>query len=228
MIYDWIREVGCALTAAFCVSPIVSILDKAMVKEISGISQFMKEVKLSCNQIIHRPRMFFRGMSFQLTFAVYAGTYISANLSESKEMKIATTSATNVSLLAWRDSIFAKTYSNSIRRPIPLRTLSLFAFRDTVTMTATFGGAPLASSYFGDSEVSKISSSLIVPTLGQWITAPAHIYALDYYNNPNSKYRYSHIRKEYMKIAMARSLRILPAFGLGSYLNEKLRHISYK
>ena len=41
----WMRgpkEVGCALAASLIVSPLVSIMDKAMVQEISGSKQFMQ------------------------------------------------------------------------------------------------------------------------------------------------------------------------------------------
>ncbi len=68
------KELGCALTASFLVSPIVSILDKAMVKEIAGVRAFMSEIKHSSLDMFLQPKKFFGGLSFRLTFAVYAGT----------------------------------------------------------------------------------------------------------------------------------------------------------
>jgi hypothetical protein len=243
------KELGCAFTASFLVSPIVSILDKAMVKEISGVIEFMTEIKQSTMEMFVQPKKFFGGLSFRLTFAVYAGTYAVANCSEllldayrvaedkqRKPIKVGLSSIANVSLLLWRDSIFARVYSGKPKPSTPLRTLSMFALRDTATMTATFYAAPIAAKYLVDEhgmdvELARISSALVVPGITQIITAPIHIHALDYYTRPvvdSTAERFLRIKEEFRKIAFARTLRILPAFGLGSYSNNKFREIYIK
>jgi len=240
------KELGCALTASFLVSPIVSILDKAMVKEIAGVRAFMSEIKHSSLDMFLQPKKFFGGLSFRLTFAVYAGTYAVANCSEllldayrvaddkqRKPIKVGLSSLANVSLLLWRDSIFARVYSGQAKPSTPLRTLSLFAVRDTATMAATFYVAPQLAKYLVDEhgvnqEVARISSALAVPGITQIITAPIHIHALDFYARPNvssASERWVRIVEEFRKIAFARTLRILPAFGLGSYSNNKFREL---
>jgi len=239
------KELGCALTASFLVSPIVSILDKAMVKEIAGVQAFMNEIKHSSIDMIMQPKKFFGGLSFRLTFAVYAGTYAVANCSEllldayrvaddkqRKPIKVGLSSLANVSLLLWRDSVFARTYSGVAKHSIPVRTLGLFAVRDTATMTATFYVAPKVAKYLTEEhgvnqELARISCALAVPGVTQIITAPVHIHALDYYAHPvaSTAERWNRIAIEFKKIAFARTLRILPAFGLGSYSNNKFREI---
>ena len=87
-----------------------------------------------------------------MTFAVYFGTYAVANLSEMlldasqvtndderKTYKVSAASVANVSLLMWRDAVFAREFGGGKPKPsTPLRTLGLFGVRDTATMYATF------------------------------------------------------------------------------------------
>lgn len=241
------KELGCALTASFLVSPLVSILDKAMVKEIAGVREFMTEVKLSTMDMLLQPKHFFGGLSFRLTLAVYAGTYAVANCSEllldayrvaedkqRKPIKVGLSSVANVSLLLWRDSIFARRYSGQAQPTQPgFRTLSLFALRDASTMAATFYAAPVVARYLTEehgvhAEVARIGAALAVPGVTQIFTAPFHIHALDCYARPvvaTSAERITRIREEFRKIAFARTMRILPAFGLGSYSNNKFREV---
>lgn len=76
------KEIICAASASALVSPLVSIIDKCLVKDISGTSQFMRAVSGATKEIFLTPGKFFGGLSFRLTFAVYFGTYAVANLSE--------------------------------------------------------------------------------------------------------------------------------------------------
>jgi hypothetical protein len=52
-----------------------------------------------------------------------------------------------------------------------------------------------------------------------------HIHALDYYSRPTATNaeRFVRIKEEMGKVCFARGLRILPAFGIGSYSNNKFR-----
>ena len=68
------KEIACAAAASFLVSPIVSIIDKCIVQDISGTSQFFKAITAASKEMIFQPRTFFGGLSFRLTTAVYFGT----------------------------------------------------------------------------------------------------------------------------------------------------------
>lgn len=243
------KEIGCAFTASFLVSPLVSIIDKAIVQEISGVGQLMGTMGNACKEMVMQPRTFFNGLSFRLTFIVYFGTYAVANLSEAaldfykvkeervrKTYKVSSASAANVGLLAWRDSVFARAFSGG-KAPAktPMRTIGLFAARDTATMFATFYAAPKACEYLVlehdvNKEVAEIATSLTIPVVSQFITAPIHIHAIDYFNKPNATTaeRLAYIKKEMGKVCFARGLRILPAFGIGSYSNNKFRELTIR
>jgi hypothetical protein len=255
------KEVGCALAASFLVSPLVSIIDKAIVQEIAGVTQLLRSIEGACAQMVLHPRQFFSGLSFRLTSVVYFGTYAVANCSEAaldyykvkeekarKTWKVSLASTANVGLLAWRDSVFVRTFTAASPpdkaggettaaavRKTPLRTLGLFAARDTVTMISTFYAAPKAAEYLTvqhdvNKEVANISTALLVPVLSQFLTAPIHIHALDFYTRPQStaQERWNMIRGELWKVCLARGLRIFPAFGIGSYSNNKFRELTIR
>jgi hypothetical protein len=240
------KELGCAFAASFLVSPLVSIIDKAIVKEIAGVGQLMRSMGYATKEMVLKPHVFLSGLSFKMTFAVYFGTYAVANMCEAildcykveeererKVWKVGMASTANVGLLAWRDSIFARVFSPT-KPPaqVPFRTISLFAARDSATMWATFYAAPKAALYLSDEygvnkDVAQISTAFSIPVLAQFVTAPVHIYALNYYYEPSATTaeRWVILKKEFGKVCFARGLRIFPAFGIGSYSNNKFREL---
>lgn len=246
----WLRapkEVGCALSASLLVSPLVSIIDKAMVQPVTGATQFMKAVGSASGELVKQPKAFFNGISFRLTTVVYFGTYAAANLSElyldrcevleekkRRDVKVGSASVANIGLLAWRDSIFAREFTGGNIKPktTPPRTISMFAMRDCATMFATFYLAPKAGHYLIEEHgmnrhAAEISTAIAVPVLTQILTAPIHIHAMDYYSRPvvSTGERLETIKNEFGKVSFARGLRILPAFGIGSYVNNKFREL---
>lgn len=238
------KEIGCALAASTLVSPLVSIIDKCIVQDISSGGQFMKAIGLATTEMFSKPKAFFTGLSFRLTVAVYFGTYAVANLSEMfldmkkiegyeqrKGYKVAASAAANIGLLAWRDSVFAREFSaNKPKHATPMRTIGLFAARDAATMYATFYAAPKAADFLQEHHgveqyTAEFSMALAIPVATQIATAPFHIHAMDYYNNPNASTaaRFSAIRQEFGTVSFARGFRILPAFGIGSFSNNRFR-----
>ena len=243
------KEIACAFTASALVSPIVSIMDKAMVQPITTIGAFMGSMGVACKEMVYTPKKFFGGLSFRLTMIVYFGTYAVANLSEAaldyytikeedrrKQIKVSAASAANISLLAWRDSVFAREFGGSaVKRKTPMGTIAGFAVRDFFTMAATFYAAPNAAKWLikehdVNREVAELSMALAIPVTTQFATAPVHIYAMDLYNRPDvtTSERMAQIGREFNKICFARGLRILPAFGIGSYSNNKFRELSIR
>jgi hypothetical protein len=245
------KELGCAFAASFLVSPIVSIIDKAIVQEISGAGHLMRSMGSASRELLVHPRAFFSGLGFRLTFVVYFGTYAAANCSEAaldfykvkdenvrRTYKVGFASAANIGLLAWRDSVFSRAYSgpSAAARPrVPIRSVSLFAVRDTATMFATFCMAPKAAEYLTmehdvNKEVAEISTSLTIPVVSQFLTAPLHIHAIDFFARPDATTanRVAQIQRELSKVCFARGIRILPAFGIGSYSNNKFRELTIR
>ncbi|GAX19110.1 hypothetical protein FisN_3Lh049 [Fistulifera solaris] len=241
------KEIGCAFAASFLVSPLVSIIDKCIVQDISGSAKFLIAIRNATHEMVAKPRVFFGGLSFRLTFAVYFGTYAVANLSEMfldvqkirndearKQRKVAASAVANISLLAWRDSVFAKVFGcpEAAKRKTPLRTFGLFAARDTATMYATFYAAPSVAKYLEhergwERNTAELTMALAIPVSAQILTAPLHIHAMDYFNFPEATTadRFATIRKEFATVSFARGLRILPAFGIGSFSNNKFREL---
>jgi hypothetical protein len=196
------------------------------------------------------PRQFLNGLSFRLTFLVYFGTYAVANLSEAaldfykvkqeetrKLYKVSAASTANIGLLAWRDSVFAREFSGPgvAKKATPAGTIAGFAVRDCATMAATFYFAPKATEYLilehdVNRHMAEIGCSLSIPVLSQFVTAPVHIAALDKYNRPDATTaeRVVQIKKEFGKVCFARGLRILPAFGIGSFSNNKFRELTIR
>lgn len=242
------KEVGCAFFASCLVSPIVSIIDKCIVQDISGTSQFLRAVGIASKEMLVSPKAFFGGLSFRFTWFVYFGTFATANLSElaldcnrirkdddRKKAKVAASGVANISLLAWRDSVFAREFGGAKVPPsTPFRTIGLFATRDMATMYATFYTAPAVAVYLRrehgvERNTAELGCALGIPAFFQVITAPLHIHAMDYYNNRSPSVtwsdRWATIQKEFRTVSFARSVRILPAFGIGSFSNNKLREL---
>jgi hypothetical protein len=240
----FVKEVTCATVASFLVSPMVSIIDKAIVQDVSGSAGFMRALGTATKEMIISPRAFLGGLSFRLTFIVYAGTYAVANLSEMaldmkrieddnqrKNLKVAASAVANIGLLAWRDSVFAREFSsNTPKHKTPMRSIGLFAARDASTMYATFYAAPEAAVYlqehYGVAQYpAEFSMALAIPVFTQVLTAPLHIHAMDFYANPGTSTadRIAAIKKEFPTVSFARGFRILPAFGIGSFSNNRFR-----
>merc|ERR1711998_247991 len=85
----------------------------------------------------------------------------------------------------------------------------------------------MQSSMGMDAQTADVQAQLVCPCAMQFLSCPLHLYGLDLYNNPESSrtnaMRTSFITKEYLKTALARIGRILPAFGIGGVINKEVR-----
>jgi len=91
-------------------------------------------------------------------------------------------------------------------------------------------GRPRAAEYLQDEydvgrNSAELTAALGIPVVAQFLTAPLHIHAMDYYAKPvaTSAERWGTIRAEFGTVAFARGFRILPAFGIGSFSNNRFR-----
>ncbi len=95
-------------------------------------------------------------------------------------------------------------------------------------MWATFYGAPRLANYLIEKKnwnknPAQLATAFGVPVATQVVTAPIHILAIDLFNRPDATDRLAKIRSEFFKVCFARTMRIIPAFGLGSYMNNMFR-----
>ena len=230
-------------------APFISIIDKAIFSNASGKEPLGKSLIHGFKTLLTRPIYFIKQPSFLLIYGVYSGTYIVANVIQSLcdhwhtpwQMvshsiqyihlpKFIGTSITNVGLSVAKDLYFTRTFGVGPPKIVPPLSYSLYTFRDSVTIFASFNLPPIVSNglqtHFSLSHTySDTLAQLITPCAAQIITTPFHLLGMDVYNRPiaASSQRMSFIGKEVVKTTLARIGRIFPAYGIGGVINKKLR-----
>lgn len=69
-------------------------------------------------------------------------------------------------------------------------------------------------------------AQLAIPASIQLISTPIHLFGLDLYNRPQvlpTKDRISRISRDWIGASLLRMCRIIPAFGIGGFLNTEGR-----
>lgn len=229
-----------AVVSALSVAPVISIVDKAIVSNASGLEPLIPCAINGIKTMFLNPIYFFREPSFLLIWAVYSGTYIAANSVEAMCQyqnrpalypKFFASSGANVMLSVWKDETFARMFGVGEVKPLPGRCYGLFATRDSMTIFASFTlpgpiSVMMQNKFACTPLFADNVSQLLSPCAMQFLSCPLHLHGLDLYNRrgPISVAdRISFISREYYKTAFARIARILPAFGVGGILNKFLR-----
>ncbi|KAL8447664.1 hypothetical protein Emag_004274 [Eimeria magna] len=77
----------------------------------------------------------------------------------------------------------------------------------------------------GDPETVSFLSYLVSPLLVQFVSTPLHLLSLDLYNRPSglASQRLQWILSAYLPAVCARAARIVPAFGIGGFVNSRAR-----
>lgn len=204
-------------------------------------------MKASLATLLLRPHHFLLSRPFALIFALYTGTYLTANTLDtfksttsnrpassttSGPSKFLATSTANLSLCLYKDSQFARLFGMTASRPVPGVSYALFAARDCMTVFASFNLPPLIAPSIPLSEaaekyVSRVSAAqFIAPAAVQLISTPLHLLGLDLYNrNQKTPFaeRMAKVGKDWFGSALARMCRIVPAFGVGGVVNTGVR-----
>lgn len=194
-----------------------------------------------------RPHRFLLSKPFLLIFALYGGTYFSANTIDTVKSttsgrpastvtaggsKFVATSVTNLSLCLYKDSQFTRLFGTVSARPIPGPSYALFAVRDCLTIFASFNLPPLIAPNIPLSEVAETYVSrasvaqFLAPASIQLLSTPLHLLGLDLYNrNQGASFadRFNKVRKDWIMSSFARMARIVPAFGVGGVVNTRVR-----
>lgn len=208
-------------------------------------------MQASLKNFLIRPHHFLTSKPFALIFALYTGTYLTANTLDTATStilnnpattitagpnKFLATSTANLSLCLYKDSQFTKLFgaANAAARPVPGVTYALFAARDCLTIFASFNLPPLIAPYLPLSEaaqkhVSALSAAQFLAPAGlQLLSTPLHLLGLDLYNRERGTgvtwaERARKVRKDWLGSAVARMGRIVPAFGVGGVVNMRVR-----
>jgi hypothetical protein len=167
------RECSAAILSALSVAPFISMVDKAIVSNASGLEPLVPSLVNSFKGFVSSPLTFLRQPSFLLIWGVYGGTYCAANtveaICEMREQpalypKLVGSSVANVSLSVMKDKAFAKMFAidagSAATKIVPPTCYALWATRDTMTIFASFTLPPIAAKKFN---VSDTTAQLICP-----------------------------------------------------------------
>lgn len=236
-------DVAAAATASFAVSPFITIVDRAIIENASGVRPLAVGVKELARAFAANPLQFVRKREFAIVFGLYTATYASANAidtvcefteSDNQMPKFLGTTAVNMSLCIAKDRAFAQMFGVMAPSAFPIAAMGLFAVRDSLTVGASFNAPKsVAKKLESDAGVepsrAKMIAQLLCPALVQFVSTPLHLLGLDLYNNKaaNAAQHVRFVQREYVKSAIARIGRIGPAFGIGgvgnAYCRENLR-----
>jgi hypothetical protein len=231
------HEIFAGVTSSFIISPIMSIIDISILK-----SQLQKEKigKSIVNNITfysnNKPKFIKPLLVMNM---VYCSTYCTANLTElyckknDIDYKLPTLFATsfiNILTISYKDMIYSKLLKNTLVK-FPLTSNFLLATRDIMTINACFIWKKDLINYLDKyimHNKSEIISSIVVPSTIQIISTPIHILAIDIYEKPYSNVveRLKNIKLCYKSVLFGRIFRAIPAFGIGSFINDMLRPIN--
>jgi len=226
-------DAAAAFTSAFTVAPLIAGIDQAIVQNASGRSTLGQSLASSFKMMVSKPHHFVMQPASLMLWGVYGGTYVAVNwvtsicdakdatALERNQMKFGVVSSVNLSLNITKDKAFTRMFGTGLARPVPLPTIAAFGVRDSLTVFASFNLAPLVGALTG----APAASQLVCPVAMQFVSAPIHLWGLDTYNRPGqtSASRAAFINTEYVKTALARCGRILPAFGICPLVNARVR-----
>lgn len=119
----------------------------------------------------------------------------------------------------------------SVSRSIPMATYSAFLLRDGLTIFGSFSLPAMASAWIPDSIASREYLKILIAQLGipasiQLISTPIHLFGLDLYNRQSQiplKDRLNRVSRDWIGASLIRMCRIIPAFGLGGFVNAEGR-----
>ncbi|KAI9332252.1 hypothetical protein BDR26DRAFT_869550 [Obelidium mucronatum] len=248
---DRFKKIGATLTVdvvagmatGLLVAPVVAIIDKSIITNASGKEPLAQGLKNGFHLLFTNPFQFARQPYFFPVFCIFAGTYTVANSVETISNNASTTSAVsstlpkflassgiNITLCAWKDSLFTQWYGVVKPKPIPTLSLALFGLRDSMTVGTSFLAPPIASKFLqSEYKVSKASADFVtqmtLPCLVQFVSTPVHLVSLDLYNHPgvSAKEHWKMVKTNYWKTAVGRVFRTVPGFGVGGVANRQLR-----
>lgn len=175
----------------------------------SGRASLSTSVKNSFRSLLLRPHAVVFSKPVALIFAVYGGTYLTANaldtatstlsnrpaaLVTSGTGKFAASSAANIGLGVYKDQVYARMFGpvgQAVRR-VPAASYALFTARDCITIFASFNVpvalGPAVSACMGDELRRRLSGQTLLqfaaPAAAQVLTTPFHLLGLDLYNRP--------------------------------------------
>ncbi|KAK4126449.1 hypothetical protein N657DRAFT_643234 [Parathielavia appendiculata] len=241
-----------AASAAVLVAPIISIIDRSIMENASGRRSLVDSLRSSFRTLLLHPQRVILSKPFALIFALYGGTYLTANTLDtatstvrslpathitSGTSKFAASSAANIGLCIYKDQVFVRLFGppGITPRPVTLPSYLLFAVRDCMTIFASFNVPPLLGPVLSQRLSDEMQcyasgqtvAQFVAPAAVQLFSTPVHLLGLDIYNRPGVargwRDRWTAVRNNWAVSTAARICRIVPAFGVGGVVNVKVR-----
>lgn len=233
-------ELGSAFICSTLVAPVMTIMDTAVIRSQYENMNIYKSYRDTIKNYAtgrvkcYKPLIIMNG--------VYFSTYATANVTElyckmyDVDNKLPTfliTSLVNIVAITYKDRAYIRLFENQTLR-FPYVSYGLFAVRDSLTIGSTFVVKKdlvrlLHQEYDMSYNVADLVSSFTIPIITQLFSTPLHILALDVYRRPyaSATKRLLHIHQLYSSVCVGRMARMIPSFGVGSYLNDILRSKRY-
>ncbi|KAF9874648.1 hypothetical protein CkaCkLH20_07785 [Colletotrichum karsti] len=200
-----------AACAGTLVAPIVSIIDRSIMENASGRRSLGESVKSCLRELVLRPHHVVFSKPFALIFALYGGTYLTANTLDTAVStvqnkspshvtagtgKFAASSTANIGICMYKDQVYVRMFGppGVTPRAVPMISYALFGLRDCLTIFASFNVPPRMGPWLNErmgEEVAKKVSGLTVmqfaaPAMVQLVSTPLHLLGLDVYNRPSA------------------------------------------
>ena len=228
-------EVFCGITSALIVSPIMTIIDSAIIKSQLNKINLKQSLLETSNDYLNKKIGIRKPLNIMLF--VYSSTYSTANLTELycknnnidyKMPTLLTTSIVNIAAIAYKDKEYSNIFNVNKSR-FPYKSYGLFAIRDMLTISSSFIYKKDAINFLNNyvpMNAADFIASLSLPILVQTISTPIHILAIDFYQSPYMKFneRIKNILVMYNSVCYGRIVRVIPAFCIGGFINDMLRN----
>jgi hypothetical protein len=208
-------------------------------------SPLLKSFRTSFTSILNNPYRFFTNPAFRPMLLLYTGTYMAANASdtfhsateglppqhtESNATKLCAVTSVNLCLSLYKDAQFAKNFGPPSALAIPLISYFPFVVRDVITLSASFHLpgeiAPVLPEVWDRFLGRTTIAQLTAPALSQWVATPLHLLALDLHARRGRLglgERMWSVARLWPKASTARMCRVIPAYGFGAVVNNKMR-----
>lgn len=116
-----------------------------------------------------------------------------------------------------------------LAKRFPVQSFALFALRDGLTITSSFVFRDMLMERMEAQGVAHrtadLAASLTVPLAAQLVSTPLHIWAMDLPSRPTASAwsRLAAVAAGYSSVLTGRAMRILPAFSIGTYINDVVK-----
>lgn len=233
-------EVGGAVLSSLIISPLMTCIDVSIIQSQLNKISFWDSFKKTNIQFYNGQLPFLRPCG--IMNLVYSSTFLTANMTEYvyrkkntheevlKTQILINTSLVNMLAISYKDAQYARLFQNKAYANIPFSSLALFGVRDILTIGSSFVMKRDVNRFLKEEfnlrpNFADFVSSFVLPISAQIFSTPLHILAIDFIHNQDKKVldRMKEIQKLYWRVCIGRMARVIPAFGVGGFLNDMIR-----